>query len=471
MGAPKGPRMPVALTIAGSDSGGGAGVQADLKTFAVMGVHGASAITSITAQNTREVRAIHDVPPEIVASQIEAVADDIGVDAAKTGMLSSENIIKAVARTVDKYGFPLVVDPVMVAKSGARLLRPEAEDALRKLIIPRASLVTPNAPEAEALANIRVDSLEAAREAARIIVEELGAEAVIVKGGHLGGEYSVDVLYYRGKYMVFKERRVNRSTTHGTGCSFSAAIAAGLAKGRSIPEAVEVAKRLITMAVDYGLEIGGGHGPVNPVAWMAIPAGRWEVLQELEKAAGLLRSVENLVSALVPEVQMNLAMALPYPYARTPLDVAAFPGRIGVSRGRLVFKARPEFGASSHMARLVLAAMKFDPEVRAAANIRFSEGVVEALNSLGLLAFEADRAQEPPEVRESEGRSLPWMMQIAVESLGRVPDAIYDRGGHGREPMVRILGRGAVQVAERIVEIARLASKSRKHVKGAAGQR
>ncbi len=452
-------RIPVAMTIAGSDSGGGAGIQADLKTFAAMGVHGASAITSITAQNTVEVRAIHDIPHEVVKAQIEAVADDIGVDAAKTGMLSNEEIIKAVSETVDQYGFPLVVDPVMVAKSGARLLRPEAEEALKRYIIPRATLVTPNAPEAEVLAGIKVKDLDSAKEAARIIVDELGATAAVVKGGHLRGDYVVDVLYHSGEYRIFKEKRIYRNTTHGTGCAFSAAIAAGLAKGRSLVEAIEVAKRFITMAVEYGLEIGAGQGPVNPTSWMAIPASRWDVLVEVERAVEMLRKAEDVVYKLVPEVQMNVAMAIERPYARTPLDVAAIPGRIGVYRDRLVVKGKPEFGASSHMARLVLTAMKYNPEIRSAANIKYTEEVINAAQDLGLLVYKADRASEPKDVKEAEGGSLPWMLTEAYRNLGRIPDVIYDEGDIGKEPMVRVLGAKATDVARTIISIARSVDK------------
>ncbi|HID40729.1 MAG TPA: bifunctional hydroxymethylpyrimidine kinase/phosphomethylpyrimidine kinase, partial [Pyrodictium sp.] len=193
-------RIAVALTIARSDSGGGAGIEADLKTFAALGVHGVVAITSVTAQNTLGVYAVQDIPPKIVAKQIEAVAEDMGVDAAKTGMLSSSEIIVAVASTLRRYDFPLVIDPVMVAKSGAPLLRPDAVETLVKELIPRATLVTPNKMEAEKLAGIMIKSLDDARRAARRIVEEYGAEAAIVKGGHLDGDESVDVLYYRGRY-------------------------------------------------------------------------------------------------------------------------------------------------------------------------------------------------------------------------------------------------------------------------------
>ncbi|MCE4599661.1 MAG: bifunctional hydroxymethylpyrimidine kinase/phosphomethylpyrimidine kinase [Desulfurococcales archaeon] len=446
--------IPVALTIAGSDSGGGAGIQADLKTFAVMGVHGTSAITSITAQNTKEVRAIFDLPPEMVVSQVEAVADDLGVDAAKTGMLSNAGIIRAVASVVDKYGFPLVVDPVMIAKSGARLLREDAVDALKRLLIPRATVVTPNVPEAEVLSGIKITDRRSQEEAARVIVEELGAESVVVKGGHMSGAHSIDLLYYNGRIIELKADRVNKNTTHGTGCAFSAAIAAGLAKGRSIEEAVRVAKHFITMAIDYGLEIGEGVGPVNPVAWQAIPAERWRVLENLKEAASLLRRHETVVAKVVPEVQMNIGMSLPALYARTPLDVAAFPGRIGVYRGRLVFKAEPEFGASRHIARLILTALSYDERVRSAANIKYDKEIVDAAEDLGYSVVRIDRSKEPPEVKEKEGRTLPWVVREAFKEVGKMPDVIYDEGDFGKEAMVRVLGEDALVVAEKIVKIA-----------------
>jgi len=247
-------KIPRALTIAGSDSGGGAGIEADLKTFAALGVHGMAAITSVTAQNTLEVRLAYDLPPEVVVAQIEAVADDIGVDAAKTGMLSNSGIIEAVARTVKKYGFPLIVDPVMIAKSGAPLLRPEAMDSLIKFIIPIAYIVTPNRYEAERLTGISIKSLDDAKKAAKYIVEELGAHAAIVKGGHLDGDYSVDVLYYEGRFKEFRAPRITDGCYHGTGCAFSAAITAEIAKGKNIDEAVRIAKEFITKAINYGMD-------------------------------------------------------------------------------------------------------------------------------------------------------------------------------------------------------------------------
>ena len=257
-------KLPVALTIAGSDSGGGAGIQADLKTFAALGVHGTSAITAITAQNTVDVTDILELPPHLIRAQIDTVLSDLEVAAAKTGMLSSAEIITAVADAITDHRIErLVVDPVMVAKGGAKLLRDEAVAALRSRLLPIALVITPNLPEAEVLLGRRIESLESRRAAAREL-RALGPRVVIVKGGHAEGD-AVDV-YFDGDQMTeLSSPRIESANTHGSGCAFSAAIAAGLAKGLTPLEATRQAKEFITRAIEFGLEIGHGHGPVNPM--------------------------------------------------------------------------------------------------------------------------------------------------------------------------------------------------------------
>jgi hydroxymethylpyrimidine/phosphomethylpyrimidine kinase len=257
-------RVARALAIAGSDSGGGAGIQADLKTFSALGVFGMTAITAITAQNTTGVFAVHEVPPDVVAAQIDAVAADIGVDAAKTGMLSSAPIIEAVAdrvraRRIDK----LVVDPVMVAKSGAPLLRPEAQEALRTLLLPLARVVTPNLPEARVLAARPIEDLASMRDAAQRIAE-FGPRFVLLKGGHLAGD-PTDVLYDGETFTELRAERIATRHTHGSGCVLSAAVAAYLAKGEEPVQAISAAKRFVTRAIGAGLPLGRGFGPCNPL--------------------------------------------------------------------------------------------------------------------------------------------------------------------------------------------------------------
>ena len=262
--------IPRAMTIAGSDSGGGAGIQADLKTFAALGVYGTSAITALTAQNTCAVTAVVELQPAFVAAQIDAVVDDIGVDAAKTGMLANAAIIEAVAHKVREHRIQrLVVDPVMVAKSGAPLLHPEAVDALRRLLLPLAMVVTPNLAEASALLGHPVQTEAEMEEAARAIFA-LGPKTVVVKGGHgQSGDESVDLFFDGRQVRRYSARRVHTKNTHGTGCVLSAAIAAWLAKGDEPAAAVARAKRLVTAAIEGGLSLGRGHGPANPMSALA----------------------------------------------------------------------------------------------------------------------------------------------------------------------------------------------------------
>jgi hydroxymethylpyrimidine/phosphomethylpyrimidine kinase len=269
---------PRLLTIAGSDSGGGAGIQADLKTFAAHGAYGMSVIAALTAQNTREVRAVHEVPPEMVAAQIDAVLEDIGADAIKIGMLSSAGIIHTVA---DRLRFhlkgtavPVVLDPVMIAKSGARLLREDAVEALKADLLPLATLVTPNVPELEALTGLAASTEEERRAAARALAES--GPAVLAKGGHAEGEEIVDLLVEPGgRVHRFAHPRLHTPSTHGTGCTLSSAIAARLGAGEELPRAVAGAIEYLAgaLAAAYPLGRGDGHGPVDHLfALRPVPA-------------------------------------------------------------------------------------------------------------------------------------------------------------------------------------------------------
>lgn len=254
--------IPKAMTIAGSDSGGGAGIQADLKTFAALGVYGTSVLTAITAQNTVAVLAIAEVPEEVIQLQIDGVMEDIGADAIKTGMLSSASIIETITDRLEAWGVPnLVVDPVMVAKSGDALLQANAVRALATKLLPLALIVTPNIPEAEVLSKREIRSDDDAREAARAIAE-LGPRYVVIKGGHRGGE-PVDVVYDGTGFVEFATERVDTENTHGTGCTFSSAITAHLARGFSPLDAIGEAKEYLTAALKASYRIGEGHSPVN----------------------------------------------------------------------------------------------------------------------------------------------------------------------------------------------------------------
>jgi hydroxymethylpyrimidine/phosphomethylpyrimidine kinase len=255
--------MPSVLTIAGSDSSAGAGIQADLKTFAALRVYGTSAITAVTAQNTLGVTAIYELPPDIVAAQIDAVVADIPPDAVKTGMLASAPIVEVVAARMREHALPnLVVDPVMVAKSGHHLLREDAVAALRDLLLPLCAVAMPNLLEAEVLVGGKITSDNDVRRAAEEIVGQ-GAGAVVIKGGHREGAQAVDVLYDGDAFREYSAPRIDTTSTHGTGCTFASAIAAYLARGEPLIEAVAHAKEYLTEALRRAYPIGGGHGPVH----------------------------------------------------------------------------------------------------------------------------------------------------------------------------------------------------------------
>jgi hydroxymethylpyrimidine/phosphomethylpyrimidine kinase len=253
--------LPVALTIAGSDPSGGAGIQADLKTFHQFGVYGEAVITLVTVQNTKRVECVHCLSADLVRAQIRAVVEDIRPHAAKTGALGDAAVVAAVAEAAREFDFPLVVDPVMISKHGAPLLPEDARDALVEHLLPRAFLVTPNLEEAAALAGMEVSTPAQMRRAAERIAS-LGPRAVLVKGGHLAGE-ALDILYFDGAWQEFSAPRYDTRHTHGTGCTYAAAIAAGLAAGAPLVAAVERAKRFVTEAIRTNPGLGGGSGPVN----------------------------------------------------------------------------------------------------------------------------------------------------------------------------------------------------------------
>jgi hydroxymethylpyrimidine/phosphomethylpyrimidine kinase len=257
-------RTAVALTIAGSDPSGGAGIQADLKTFHQFGVYGQAAITLLTVQNTRTVTRVECMAPELVVQQIEAVLDDIPPGAAKLGALGSRQVVEAVADVARRFEFPLVVDPVMISKHGAPLMAEEARRAVLQLVVPTAYLLTPNLHEAAALTGLRVESLEDMK-AAAVALQTAGARNVLVKGGHLSGA-PVDLLFADGEFHEFSSERVDTLHTHGTGCTYSAAITAGLAKGAGLVEAVRRAKEFIALAIRTNPGLGHGSGPVNHFA-------------------------------------------------------------------------------------------------------------------------------------------------------------------------------------------------------------
>lgn len=439
--------IPRVLTIAGSDSGGGAGIQADLKTFASLGVHGMSAVTSITAQNTRQVSRIHAIPIDIIKAQIIAVADDIGFDAIKTGMLYKKGIVESVSSLISKFNVPLVVDPVMLSKGGANLLDKDAIDAMVNSLLPIATVVTPNIREAEVISNIKITSIKKLKEAAKVI-SALGPEAVLIKGGHLQRNgTAVDTLFWRNRFNSFEGKRINTKDTHGTGCTFASAIASNLAKEMDVIAAIREAKEFVSKAIVHAFRVGRGPGPVNPTGAIIRSANSFDIFLDLQEGIEIIERAPRM-HLLSPESQMNLGVALPG--AESKDDVIAVPGRIVNLGNRVKASSSPRFGASKHVANTILAAMSRDSSRRAAINIRYSDIVIKECKKMKWSVFDYDRAREPMNIKMREGATTSWGAKKAIDSAGMVPDVIYHLGEIGKEPMILVLGNSAKEVASKV---------------------
>ncbi|MHC1601842.1 MAG: bifunctional hydroxymethylpyrimidine kinase/phosphomethylpyrimidine kinase [Methermicoccaceae archaeon] len=425
------------LTIAGSDCGGGAGIQADLKTFAALGAHGLSVLTATTAQNTLGVSDVHTIPLEHVEAQLDALLDDFDVGWAKTGMLPTRESIELVAHRASEL--QLVVDPVMYAESGAALVG-DTKEALAELLA-RCTVATPNIKEAEMLSGIRIADEQDVLAAGRALVDA-GVPAVVITGGHLSGS---DFLITSETYTI--EGVLVEGGTHGSGCTYSAALTYYLASGLSLEQGCTMAKQFVVDAIRFSIpSLGRGASPVNQLAALSKKAERYRVLSDVSEAVSMLTGRSEFAS-LIPEVGSNMAMGIEG--AVSEGDVAAVCGRIVSAKGLPRACGDVQFGASGHTARIVLAAMRVRPHLRAVMNIRYSEPVLDACVHMGLSVGSFSRADEPRDVSTME-----WGITSVLS--GADVDVIYDLGDVGKEPMVRLLGSTAVQVAHRALKIAQM---------------
>lgn len=411
------------------------------------GTFGTSAITAITAQHTRGVESTHVVPVEEVRAQIRAVCSDFDVSAAKTGMLATAPIVDLVREEFAQRSIPLVVDPVMVAASGDRLLDEDAESAYEPLI-GTATLVTPNAAEAEVLTDRPIESAEEAKRAGEDLVD-VGANGALVKGGHLDGETVTDVLVTETETIELEHPRVETRATHGSGCTLASTIAARLAHGDPMVEAVEQGIATIQRAVRYPIDVGHGPGSVQHLATLRNEADKPSVLNAVRTVVATLEDAD--VSNLIPEVGMNIVGATPMAESRS--DTGAVEGRLTRTGHGVRATGGISIGASSHVARFLLAAREHEPTLRFCVNCRYDADVDDAVTALDWPQASYDRAEQPDHVRNAEGATMGWAASTAFSTANTSPRVVFDPGAHGKEPMTKILARDAATLEDRLLAL------------------
>ena len=438
--------MKVALSIAGSDSGAGAGIQADLKTFTSLGVYGCTAITAVTAQNTQDVSSVFEVTPECIAKQIRSIILDMPPDAIKIGMVYNKPNIEIIRRVLKGSKVPVVLDPILSAGTGGKLLLPQAFEFFKADLIPLSTLITPNRIEAQKITGIQITSRSDIARAARKI-KNLGAKNVIIKGNHFEKKQVADILLTsEGRLIEISNSKLSSEEMHGTGCNFSAAITAFLARNFSIIDAFKLANKYVRDSLQNALKIGKGLLVSNPASSMYDYASRYVVLKGLQWAIEDIETSYNF-GILLPETQSNIAFALPD--ARELDHIAAIKGRI-IKIGDTARSASSmvEFGASKHVGSALLAYMTVNRLVRSAMNIKYDKKIRKITKAVFKVS-NYDRSKEPRHILKKEGMSIFWGIKYAL-AKNPVAEIIYHEGAVGKEPMCIIFASNPAEVVNKI---------------------
>jgi hydroxymethylpyrimidine kinase/phosphomethylpyrimidine kinase len=439
-----------ALTIAGSDSSGGAGIQADMKTMSALGIYSCTVITAITAQNTLNVDHIFPLSADIIKKQIMSVLSDIPIHAIKIGMVYNNEIITAVSDILKNSKIPIVLDPIISAGTGARLLEQEFLSDFKIKLLPFCDVITPNIHEAEKLSGIKIKNENDIKKTA-LKIQKLGAKNVVVKGGHFKNNDKVivdTILNERGKFALIKNPRMKIVEMHGSGCNFSAALTAFLAMKFPMVMACFMANKYVHNSIVNTVKIGKGIPVNNPISLMYEESCRYKVIDELANAVDQLTSTKNF-EKLIPESQSNIVYAIPN--ANNIDDVAGVNGRIVKAGDRSVPTSGIKFGASRHVASSILEYMKTNQLVRSALNIKNEKKILDKCNRLFRVTH-YERKWEPKRIKNKEGRSISWGISTA---LSKNPDAdiIYHTGDMGKEPMIIIFGQNPQEVVDKVKSI------------------
>ena len=439
-----------ALTIAGSDSSGGAGIQADMKTMSALGIYSCTVITVITAQNTSNVDHILPLNADVIKKQIISILSDIPIHAIKIGMVYNNEIITAVSDILRNLKIPIVLDPIVSAGTGAQLLQRKFLSDFKTKLIPICDVLTPNINEAEKLSGIKIKNESDIKKTA-LKIQKQGARNVVIKGGHFRNEEMIiidTILDEFGKFTVIKNPRMKIVETHGSGCNFSAAVTAFVALKFPIVKACIMANKYVHNSIVNTLKIGKGIPVNNPISTMYEESCKYKVMEELANAVDQLINIKNF-EKLIPETQSNIAYAIPY--AKNITDVAGVNGRIVKVGVRSVPTSGIKFGASRHVASSILEYMKINQLVRSALNIKNDKKILDKCNRLFRVTH-YERELEPKTIKNKEGKSISWGVSRA---LSKNPDAdiIYHTGDMGKEPMIIIFGQNPQEVVDKVKKI------------------
>lgn len=427
--------MRCALTIAGSDSIGGAGVQTDIKAMGSLGVHACAVITAVTAQNTTAVERIYPMPVDMIQAQLEAVLKDVDIKAIKTGMLYSPEIVEMVADILEDHEMPLIIDPVMVAGVGDSLATKDLADAIREELMPMCELITPNRHEAEILAKMPIRTEDDATLACELIGKE--GSSVLLKGGHMTGKNVVDYLYLSSEFTRMEYPRLERAG-HGGGCTLSSYITANMAKGLDIVNAVMRSRELIQQSIASMYVIGKGDKIVNSMVKMQDDSIKFRILDSIDSAADQI--IEMVPHEYIPSAGTNIAYALPNPAG--PEDIAAIDNRITYHNGSLRKNGKAKYGAAEKASYLLLSCVKFNPEIRATMNLEYTDELRDIMEEVGMDILEFNR-------KKYKDLRLGEITTATIKDNGYVPDAFVDKE-KGRSSHIRVLGKSPEDIVSKL---------------------
>ncbi len=431
----------IVLSIAGSDPSAGAGIQADLKTFSALEVHGLTVVTAITSQNTSKFSKVKEISDDMIESQLQSVLSDFDIDVIKIGMVYSSLVIKTIYSELKEIKIPIILDPVLESTTGGILMRKEALPLFKKLLVPLSFVITPNILEAERLSGMKIKTIKDVRKAATAI-HNMGAKNVVIKGGHFAGKFATDLLLEENKFHIFSGKRINR-TTHGSGCNFSASLAVSLAKGNTLKNAVKFAKEFSFKSINSSQKVGSGISIAK--------IGKADVLEkQLSNAIFKFTKLENIFKH-IPEVQTNFVFSKPN--AQSLSDILGVSGRIVKADKNAIVAGSLKYGSSRHVGSAVLAMTKKFPSIRSAVNIKYDKEFIKKAISKNFSVLHYVRSSEPAKTKIKEGHTISWGIKNAIRDTTMPADLIFHKGDIGKEPMILIFGTSPEEVLDKLTKI------------------